>query len=285
MTTDVIPEQNWVYTPTTTTLYQILISLTFWTVLYNILMYVPLPQYKAMKDKDGKPVKLSKKEILDIQNRMVSFIHGSACCVLSFIDVTFVGIPYGSPNTQFQNFTLTLSLGYFLYDTLAMTYYKLLDAPMCFHHSIVCLGIYLSLCFDASAAEILGGLFISEVSNPVMHFRLIIKSFGLRHTKMYEASEYTYIFLYIYYRLFKGIFVVYNTVTTPVGHPVVKAIAIGVAIQSYFYVYRMVNILTSRMKEMREREREGVKLNWTTHNPKVEKLSYYARGAKKDGIP
>lgn len=285
MSTIDIPEQNWVYTPTARTLAQILISLTFWTVLYNILMYVPLPKYKSVKSKEGKPVEISKKEILDMQNRMVSFIHGVASCTLSFLDITFVGLPYGSPNTSFQNFALTLSLGYFLYDTLAMAYYKLLDAPMTFHHSIVCFGLYLSLCFQASGAEILGGMFISEVSNPVMHFRLIIRALGLRHTKAYEASELAYILLYIYYRLFKGIFVVYNTVSTPVGHPVVKAIAVGVAIQSYFYVTRMVGILRSRFKEMNEREKEGVNLFWFSHNPKVEKLTYYIKSAKKEGIP
>jgi hypothetical protein len=284
MTID-LPEQNWVYTPTMKTLLQILFSLTCWIVLYNILLYVPLPQYKKMKDKDGKPIPIGKMEILDIQNRMVSFIHGLILCILSFIDVTYVGLPYGSPNTGFQSFTLTFSLGYFLYDTLAMYYYGLLDAPMMFHHGIVCLGVYLSLCFQASGAEILGGMFISEVSNPVMHARLIVRSLGLRHTKIYESCEFIYIFLYIYYRLFKGIFVVYNTVSTPNGHPIVKAIAIGVAIQSYFYVYRMVSIVKNRMKEMKERKKGGVQLYWFSHNTKVEKLPYFIKSAKKDAIP
>jgi hypothetical protein len=170
-----IPEQNWVYTPKTTTLIQIIGTTVFWIILYNILMQIPLPKYKYSKDKDGKLVEIPENEVLDIQNRMTSFIHGSVCCMLSFVDVTFYALPYGSPNSTLQTLTLTLSLGYFLYDTIAMTYYKLLDTPMMFHHSIVCLGIYLALCFDASGAEILGGLFISEISNPVMHFRLIIR--------------------------------------------------------------------------------------------------------------
>lgn len=170
-----IPEQNWVYTPSQSTLIQIIASMTMWIVLYNIILLIPIPTSKFVKDKNGKSVAIPKKEILDIQNRIVSFIHGSLSCALCFIDITYEGLPYGSPNTSFQNLTLTISLGYFLYDTLAMTYYKLLDAPMLFHHSIVCLGMYLSLCFGASGAEILAGMFISEVSNPVMHFRLIIR--------------------------------------------------------------------------------------------------------------
>jgi MFS superfamily sulfate permease-like transporter len=108
---------------------------------------------------------------------------------------------------------------------------------------------------------------------------------GLRHTKSYEASEFLYIGLYVYYRLFQGIFIVYNTTTTSVGHPIVKAIAVGVAIQSYFYVVRMGSIVTSRMKEIRERKKEGVALYWFTHNPKVEKLSYFQKSKKKENIP
>lgn len=178
-----------------------------------------------------------------------------------------------------------MSLGYFLYDTLAMAYYGLLDRAMCFHHSIVCLGIYLSLCFGASGSEILAGIFISEVSNPVMHFRLIIRSIGLRHTKAYEYSELLYIILYIYNRLFKGLFIVYGTVATPVGHPIIKLISVGVAVQSYFYVVKMVSILKNRWTEMSEREKEKVTLFWLAHNPQVQKLSYYIRSAKKEGIP
>jgi hypothetical protein len=279
-----IPEQNWVYTPKLNTFLGILLALTFWTVLYNILMLVPLAKHKQMK-KDGKPIEVTKKEVLDIQNRMVSFVHGLTLIVLSFIDITFENRPYGSANSDLQKFTLTISLGYFMYDTLAMTYYKLLDTPMMFHHGIVCLGVYLSLCFDASGSEILAGMFISEVSNPVMHMRLILRSFGLRHTKLYEFCEFSYIFLYVYYRLFKGIFIVYNTVSISVGHPVVKSIAVGVAIQSYFYVYRMGSIVKNRLNEMKEREKEEVSLFWFSHNPKVEKLSYFAKSKKKEAIP
>ena len=106
MNSEVIPDQNWVYTPEYRTVVHIFLSLTFWTLLYNILLYVPLPKYKAIKSSDDKPVELTRMEILDVQNRMVSFIHGSVCCTLSFLDITFYGIPYGSPNTTLQNLTL-----------------------------------------------------------------------------------------------------------------------------------------------------------------------------------
>ena len=81
---------------------------------------------------------------------------------------------------------------------------------MMIHHGICLLGYYLVLCFGASASEIIAGVYISEVSNPFMHMRIVSRNFGYRHTKFYEACEYIYILLYIYYRLIKGMFVVWN---------------------------------------------------------------------------
>ena len=285
MDTTSVPVQEWIYYPDSMLFVHIVISTLFWIGLYNVLMLIPLPEYKIHKSLDGKPIKITRLEILDIQNRMVSFIHGLTLFLLSAYDMFYTSLPYGSPNTELQKFTLTMSLGYFMYDTLAMGYYGLLDSPMMFHHGIVCLGIYLSLCFNASASEILAGCYISEVSNPVMHFRLIIRTIGLRHTKAYETAEYTYILLYIYFRLFRGLFIVYYTVACPVNHFVVKMISVGVAIQSYFYVFRMVQILTNRFKEMQERAKSDVSLYWWSQNPKVQKLSYYIKSAQKEAIP
>lgn len=38
----------------------------------------------------------------------------------------------------------------------------------------------------------LGGLMSAEVSNFPMHMRVILRQIGLRHTRLYEACEWTY---------------------------------------------------------------------------------------------
>jgi hypothetical protein len=280
-----VADQNWTYIPETYRGLQIIYAMIFWILLYNFVMLIPLPKYKTLKNAEGKPIEVTKAEALDIQNRIVSLVHGIMCIVCCFYDLTYVKNEYGSENVGIENFNLVMSLGYFLYDTLAMQYYGLLDSPMLFHHSICCLGFYLSVCFNASAPEILAGMYISEISNPVMHVRLIIRNLGYRHTATYEVCEYSYILLYIYYRLLKGLFIVYSTITCTVGHPLIKLIAIGMAVQSYFYVIRMVTILKSRYKEMSTRRKEGVYLFWFSHNIQVDKLSYFKKSATKEAIP
>lgn len=119
-----------------------------------------------------------------------------------------------------------------------MIYYKLIDQGMGIHHGMVCMGMYMCLSFDESSPEILAGCFIAEISNPVMHLRMIAKDFGRRHTLVYEVSEMMYYVLYIYGRIIMGTGIVYRTCTTWNAHPVIRFIAFGIALQSYFYISR-----------------------------------------------
>lgn len=282
----VVPPQTWVYIPDQSVMINVALSTVFWTVLYIIATFLPIPQIKAFKTSEGKPVQISKWETLDTQNRYISLIHGIMCIILSFYDITYLNLPCGSPNHPVQTFLITVSCGYFLYDLLAMMYYGLLDRSMLLHHGICILGYYLVLCFGASASELIAGVYISEVSNPFMHMRIISRNFGYRHTKFYEACEYIYILLYIYYRLLKGIFVVWNCAACQNGnHPIIRLLSVLLAVQSYFFIYKMVSILKGRFSEKAERDKVGVSLFWFNHNKDVEKLTYYKKSAKRDGIP
>ena len=278
-------EQTWVYIAESTTFVNIGLATSFWIIICMLVTLIPLPKYNALKSSEGKPVPMTKEEILDTQKRIVSFTHGIMCIVLSFYDITYLNLPCGSPNHPMETFLATMSMGYFLYDLLAMTHYGSLGQSMIIHHSICWLGYYLALSFKASATEIIGGVYISEISNPAMHLRLISRNFGYRHTKFYESCEYSYIFLYVYYRLFKGVFVVWNCAGCNGNHPILKICSLGLAVQSYFFIYRMLLILKGRYRDLKQREKVGIKLHWFSHNKEVEKCEYYAKCAKKDGIP
>jgi len=131
-----VPEQTWVYTPELSTLRNMALATVFWTVLYILITYIPLPKYKALKTSEGKPIEVKRSEILDTQNRIVSFIHGLLCIGICIYDVNYLQLPCGSPNHPIETFLLTVSFGYFLYDFLAMAYYGLLDSSMTIHHFI-----------------------------------------------------------------------------------------------------------------------------------------------------
>ena len=47
--------------------------------------------------------------------------------------------------------------------------------------------------YNISAAELVACFFISEVSNPPMHLRTILKQLHLRYTQLWETSEMSYL--------------------------------------------------------------------------------------------
>jgi hypothetical protein len=87
-----------------------------WTGAYAVSLLLPIPL-------KGKYRKLSYKDELDVRNREISIIHGA---IVAFkTGFIFFGIPQtcGRPNTDFEVDIMFLSMGYFAYDFLAMSYY------------------------------------------------------------------------------------------------------------------------------------------------------------------
>ena len=94
-----------------------------------------------------------------------------------------------------------------------MAYFGLLDKGMFVHHFMCVIGMSTCLYENISANYLVAGLFISEISNPIMHVRMVLKHLGLRYTKSYEVSEFSYIMLYTFGRIFIGTSVMIKTLT------------------------------------------------------------------------
>ena len=99
----------------------------------------------------------------------------------------------GQTNSEFEKFILINSTGYFLYDFCAMAYFGILDLDMTIHHMMCVFGMYSALLAGDSAFSPISGLFVTEISNPIMHVRMVIKHLGKRYTKAYEIAELSYI--------------------------------------------------------------------------------------------
>jgi hypothetical protein len=64
---------------------------------------------------------------------------------------------------------------------------------MFIHHSICISGFTLGLYSGHSADILVGALFLTEISNPPMHVRVVLKHMNLRYSKAYECAELVYI--------------------------------------------------------------------------------------------
>ena len=87
MDTTTSSEQSWAFYPDSMVLIHIVFSIFIWIGIHNSIMHIPLPEYKIHKNADGKPVKISKLEIVEIRNRMVSFLHDLTLFALSAYDI------------------------------------------------------------------------------------------------------------------------------------------------------------------------------------------------------
>ena len=127
-------------------------------------------------------------------------------------------------------------MGYFIYDFLAMAYYRLLDGSMTIHHTMVLFGYGSCLLQKVGANYGMIGIYATEVSNPVMHIRNILRHLGMRYTKAYETMEISFMMLYFYGRLLIGVSCVWNAWLCPVTPFVIKVSALGILIQSFFFI-------------------------------------------------
>jgi len=134
----------------------------------------------------------------------VSFIHGLVALSLSTYQVLFIPRICGEPTSPFVYWTLVNSGGYFLYDILGMWVLGLLEIDMLLHHLLCVGGIVGMLLSEKNASLFIVGLFFAEVSNPLMHMRMMLKNLGYRYTLAYEYTEYIFFVVFFVARLVCG---------------------------------------------------------------------------------
>lgn len=87
---------------------------------------------------------------------------------------------------------MLISASYFAYDFLGCVYYDLADTSLVCHHALAMSGYGISIISKFGAPSSIWGLMCAEVSNFPMHMRCIVRSLGMRYTKLYEVFEWTY---------------------------------------------------------------------------------------------
>ena len=140
-----------------------------------------------------------------------------------------------------------LSIGYFIYDTIACVYYGLWDGKLLIHHFMTSMGLGGSSFTGKGGCAILLGIVIAEISNFPMHMRQILKNHGLRHTRTYEYLERLYFTLYI---IARGIFspvVFFSAVHLPEVPIYIKLSCFVITAQSVGFISKMFKIIQRKI--------------------------------------
>lgn len=204
---------------------------------------------------------LKPRAVWDIRNRLVSAVHGTFAYCVALYALTFWR-EFGLENTPLENFLVSGTLGYFLYDTVSMLSFSLYDSFILVHHVAVVVGLTASLVTNMGGAEITWGYIITEGSNAFLHGKEITRDLGLKDTKLYLTVELGFFATYYFGRFAVGVPGVYWIVTSATTPLLVKSVAFLLEVQSFEWGYRMQKIMRKRYAEAQQRAHKGVELQW-----------------------
>lgn len=236
--------------------YGLLVDITLTTLWWLVVQLI------CDRFPDLSSYKLTQAQILDTRNRQMSFCHGLTIVILCAYQTLSSPVRCGDPTTPYEHFVLTLTTGYFIFDTLAMAWFGLLDREMFVHHSACILNAVVNLVLGVGANYTILALLGAEISNPAMNFKTILRGVGKRYTRAYEVAEFAYFGTFFFGRVVAGHPIVYVSLTCESNNILQKLCATFIAFQSYQFLYRIYFVIKSRMRERAERKEKKIKLDW-----------------------
>ena len=199
------------------------LSIFFFTIIWPIL-FVLILRYQNLE-----AYKMKHENYLDTQNRTVTIIHEVLISTLCAYHIMFASTLCGD-STLFEQFLLTISAGFHIYDFLALIWLKLLDKDRFFHHTLVIAGTLYTLRQNNGAYAFVVGISVATSSNPLCHARKILRNLGKRYTKTYELVECTCFIAFFICRVIIGHPALYHFLKCPALNNFSKLVAVGICV-------------------------------------------------------
>jgi hypothetical protein len=227
-----------------------------------------------------KQIKGASKEDHDIKNRIVSIVHGVLAFGLSAHYILNGPEGFCSKNNDTERSIIRVSVSYFIYDFIACIYFGIYDQNLIIHHTSAITGFLIAFYSQHGAKISILGLLIAESSNFPMHVRVILRMKGLRHTKIFNLFEMSYLVIYL---IFRGVLCPLNiwySITCRRTPIMVTVMCLVLSVQSYFFISKMFGIIGKKVNEMNIRRKSKIHQYWFSHNPNLNSLPYM----KKDTV-
>ena len=199
------------------------LSILFFTIIWPILFVLVL-RYQNLE-----AYKMKHANYLDTQNRTVTIVHEVLISTLCGYHIMTASTLCGD-STLFEQFLLTISAGFHIYDFLALLWLKLLDKDRFFHHTLVIAGTLYTLSQNSGAGAFVVGISVATSSNPLCHARKILRNLGKEYTKTYELVECTCFVAFFICRVIIGHPALYHFVQCPSLNYLSKLVAVGICV-------------------------------------------------------
>ena len=195
---------------------------------------------------------LFRKYTPNFSNRIVSIVHAIAAIYYSVqtFENGFASLfeNVGGANTKPQALCMAVSLSYFIYD---LCYCAMVgERESVVHHLFTIAGLASGLLNGKSGAELVGCLFLMEVSNPSLHLRDILREMKLKDGPIGSANDLFFAVAFLVCRLVIGPFIVYETVMCPHNELVVKLGGLGILVVSVMWSVKIVKMIAKEVKKL-----------------------------------
>lgn len=178
-------------------LYQILIYAFAWTTLYFVLCLC------------------NSRRSYEWHCRMVTVVHATLISSLAIYSTFFHGPwPFtdsGGPNTSLQVKTVSLCLGYFIFDFCWCMYFKTEGPVMLAHHTLSIVGLAWCLVAGYYGTELVCTIGGAEITNPLLQLRWFLREMGLyRGTILGHLVDWAFMFSFGFIRIGLGSILLYS---------------------------------------------------------------------------
>ena len=139
-------------------------------------------------------------------------------------------------------------MSYFVYDFIYCVFNN--EVENVIHHMFTVGGLASGLMTGTSGPELVGCLFLMEVSNPCLHGRFILRELGMKESVLSTLNDLIFAMLFLICRLVIGPPLVWKTVMCKTNTYIVKAGGLGILVVSLLWGSKIVVMLTRAGKTL-----------------------------------
>jgi hypothetical protein len=225
----------------------VLASTAVWFILYysQVLFVRPNIPYK---------------ELWDLRNRLVSVVHANYVLAFS-IYLSTQGRSFGADDTWEDRIMVAVSLGYVIYDTVAMLIHGLHDTYILLHHGFMIWGMSNTLIHNTGGLEIAGGFIATELAVTFLHAKEILKALNQYNTRLYLTIELIFFGLFFCGRVLYGVPLIWNIMWSARLWSSIIASSL-LLVQGFHWQWQMTGITLTRWKQYCVRCENNESLPW-----------------------
>ncbi|KAK2398204.1 TRAM, LAG1 and CLN8 (TLC) lipid-sensing domain containing protein [Trifolium repens] len=207
--------------------------------------------------------KIFPKRSFDFCNRIVSTIHATLAVTLATLSVQDWKCPIcpiASKSSNRQMEVLAVSVSYLIYDLVCCLFDERIIWDNTIHHLVSIVGLMAGLSYQKCGSEMVGAVWVTEMSSPFLHLRELLKELGYKDTPLNLSADILFASIFTFARMVIGPYITYLTLTS--DNPfLIKAMGLGLQLVSAFWFFKIVRM----MKYKLTKKKSSTSKNSTKH--------------------